>query len=566
MTKRLSWLIFAAAIVSAAALSIFGCSSDSSGAAGGDAAQNGGGKDTGTGEGDGDGGGTDKDMGTTDKDGGTTGKDAGGWPIGGLCTARDQECPPNQICDFEHAKCVEGKGCPQGHANCAYQQDNQNPDYCGTDGINCYCDAEGKTCKRRLLLCEPCGSDEECGGNASEADDEDRCIDYPEGKRCGKACGALRCPVGFECVAMNPPGSGPNPNQCRPMRPTQADPFSCAAVTPCASDADCTDPAWPKCYVYIPGAQMGVCSSACEDDNDCPADVYSGVVKICNPDTGSCVPGCVRPDGTVDNNKCAPPQICHPNGRCAFACDETDDCNKLFGDAVGWFCEAGNCKFCLEKNPDGTCAKLGCLNDAECSFPGYCDKVTRECQDNKCRDEKDCLSGNKCVNSECIEMNCVESGGAAIECNVFEFCCGEGKATNCVDPSGQTVAEGECFQASSPPWCTKCEKNEECPADAGYTDLCIEFQDRDGGAVGKFCGVPCTHAAGDKDGGTTPTPGDCPRGHECVTFRDENDQPIEPPSCLWMRCATWGQDAGTPADAGVPEDAAIPEDGGGGDI
>jgi hypothetical protein len=558
MSKRLSWLIFAALLACAAAAGVFNCSSDPSGASGADAAQNGEGKDTGIGGGDGDtGNGGGKDTGTSDKDGGGTGKDAGGWPVGGLCTARDQECPPNQICDFEHGKCVEGKGCPQGIANCAYQQDDQNPDYCGTDGVNCYCDTEGKTCKRRLLLCEPCASDQECGENASEAGDEDRCIDYPEGKLCGKACGALRCPAGFECVAMNPPGSGPNPNQCRPMRPTQADPFSCAGVTPCASDADCPDPARHKCYIYIPGAQMGVCSSYCENDNDCPVAEGTGIVKICNKETGSCVPGCVRPDGTMDDNKCPAPYVCHANGKCGNACGTDSECTSMFPGDIDWICDGGKCKCCLAKNPDGTCADKCCLNDVDCPFPGYCDRVTRQCQDNKCRDEKDCLSGYKCENAACVELNCVESGGAAIECNVFEFCCGEGKATNCVDPSGQAVETGHCFQASSPPWCTKCEANEDCPADAGFDDKCIEFQDRDGGTTGKFCGVPCTPAG---DAGNAPMPGECPRGHECVTFKDDQGQ-SQGSSCLWMRCATWGQDAGASGDAGVPEDA-----GGGGDL
>ena len=190
------------------------------------------------------------------------------------------------------------------------------------------------------------------------------------------------------------------------------------------------------------------------------------------------------------------------------------------------------------------------MNDADCSFPGYCDRISRACQDNKCRDEKDCLSGYKCENAECIKLSCLENGGAQVSCEIFQFCCGEGKATLCADPSGGSVDPGQCYTASTPPWCSKCDKNEDCAKDAGFNDMCIEFQDKDGGTLGKFCGVTCTL---DPDGGTTPQPGECPRGHQCFDIKDQNGA-SQGGACLWQRCTTWAQDAGAPADAATPED------------
>jgi hypothetical protein len=171
-----------------------------------------------------------------------------------------------------------------------------------------------------------------------------------------------------------------------------------------------------------------------------------------------------------------------------------------------------------------------CETDLDCAFPGYCDPGTGRCRDGQCRDEGDCLSGYKCQSGSCVEKTCLESGGGGVACNVFEFCCGENPNVECRDPAGQTVDAGACFEASSPPWCTSCGVNEDCPSDAGFDNRCIEFQGRDGGTIGRFCGVPCTKQP---DGGP---PGQCPRGHECVEFFDNRGN-SEGSSCVWMRCA-----------------------------
>ncbi|MBI5525751.1 MAG: hypothetical protein HY897_05410 [Deltaproteobacteria bacterium] len=171
-----------------------------------------------------------------------------------------------------------------------------------------------------------------------------------------------------------------------------------------------------------------------------------------------------------------------------------------------------------------------CQTDLDCAFPGYCDPGTGTCRDGECRDEGDCLSGHKCEGGRCVEKTCLESGGGGVACNLFEFCCGENANIECRDPAGQTVDAGTCFEASSPPWCTKCGISEDCPSDAGLDNRCIEFQGKDGGTIGKFCGVPC---AKQPDGGP---PGQCPRGHECVEFFDAQGN-SEGSSCLWMRCA-----------------------------
>jgi hypothetical protein len=162
--------------------------------------------------------------------------------------------------------------------------------------------------------------------------------------------------------------------------------------------------------------------------------------------------------------------------------------------------------------------------------------------DGKCRDIRDCTSGFKCDNGDCVKMDCIENGGQ-INCGLFEFCCGEKPDLKCKDPSGIVVDGGVCYEASTPPWCTKCESNDDCSADAGFDGYCFEFQDQDGGSKGKICGVPCQIIDG------KPVKGQCPRGHICTNVKDQNGQ-IVTTTCLWPRCVDWlnPPDGGTGGD------------------
>jgi hypothetical protein len=503
-------------------------------------------------------GGTGKDAavdGGVDPDGSTgdaSGDDAKIIVQDTCLSGKDQECPPDKICNIETAKCIEGKKCAGGQLwECAAQADPDHPDYCGTDSIYCYCDQDGKTCKRRLLICETCNLDKECGENYQETGNEDRCLDYPDGvKRCGKACGKLACPAGFYCDSKVTPldgGTGPNLGQCRPSKINTLDPDSCSGVNVCKTLQDCQDPNRPRCQYYLTGSSIGVCSSYCNNDNDCGVDPNTGEIKICNLLTKSCVAGCVDNAGVPNDKKCTTGNVCHSNGHCGSQCDpgkNGSDCQTWFGNSVSWTCDKDDtiyrCQFCLEKNPDGTCKVTGCLNDGQCSVPGYCDRLTRLCQDGKCRDIRDCTSGFKCDANTCVKMDCLENGGQ-INCGLFEFCCGEKSDIKCKDPNGTNVDAGVCYEASSPPWCTKCESNDDCTTDAGYDGYCFEFQDQDGGTKGKFCGNPCEFG----DAGM-PIKGQCPRGHQCQKIKDDQGNVVTN-ACLWARCVDWNQ----PKDAGT---------------
>ncbi|MFA6034057.1 MAG: hypothetical protein WC889_14250 [Myxococcota bacterium] len=449
-----------------------------------------------------------------------------------LCVDKDSECAPDKICDFKIGKCIPGLPCPDGHSNCAYLED-----YCGPDGVFCYCDLDGKTCKRSLMICETCNADKECGDNKDSTGREDRCIAYPDGKRCGKECGAIKCPPGFECDTKS--GS---PAQCRPARANAADPYSCQGVNICQSDGDCNDPTKPRCLFYLEGSTRGVCASYCISDTDCGRNPTTKIQQICNSTTGTCYDGCLNANGTPNDNKCSNDMKCHSNGRCDDPCTIDKDCTGMFGKKVDWICNEDNrCQFCIERDESGGCKVKGCASDGDCpNRPTYCDRETHVCQDGKCRNTQDCAStGDVCENGTCRRLDCLENGGAD-SCRVFQFCCGENKTGECKDNEGTVVKKGDCFTASTPPYCTKCEKNEDCSADAGYQDICLEFQDRDGGTAGKFCTTKCVK-------GET---GWCPAGHQCSEIKDQNGAVVAT-SCIWPRCTTWNPSA---ADGGTGGD------------
>jgi len=430
-----------------------------------------------------------------------------------FCTERDQECPPDMICDKDKGKCVAGKTCTD-NSTCAY--DYPNGEY--------YCDSSGKVCKRRLMICEPCNSDEECGYNIEDGEDEDRCVEYLGGKKyCGKACGKTACPPGFECTTVDNPLPGPNPNQCKPKRLDQADPFSCSGTTVCTTEEDCKDPNRSKCVKYLSNSELGVCAGYCENDRDCPQGY------LCRLDTHSCIASCIKNGQPFDDQCSSAKPICHYNGKCDLPCSVDTDCDTMFGKLElprQWLCKNSRCiiQICDENN---NCTP-GCLSDSECCFPGYCDTTTNMCMCDMCRTEKDCWSGYKCENQQCIKLNCLENGGAVISCNIFEFCCGEDPSKSpCKDPAGEAVKDGDCYLASTPPWCTQCEKNEDCDKAKGFDGYCYEFQDKDGNTIGKFCGVPCTGKAGE-----------CPRGHECRDVKDDKGQLVSK-TCMWLKCPDW---------------------------
>ncbi len=408
-----------------------------------------------------------------DEDGATTGDDdqPADTDQGPPPCEHDRDCPPDQVCDG--SDCVAGDDCSADY-NC--------------DIATEYCHPEGKVCKQRSQLCEPCAQDYEC----PDPGEGDMCVVYPGGQSyCGKACGNQGCPPGYVCDPDYGSGTGPNPYQC------------------VSNTGDCGD------------------QFVCHSDEDCAAN------QVCNLAQGTCVPKC------IDDTSCAAGLKCHYTGHCAEPCSTDADCE---GDLI--CCTPGR-GFC---GPDSTgkCRPEGCVLHSECLLAegdslGYCDKTTHECKTG-CRAAdpntvNDCKSGMKCtcVNGSatcdeydccgdpgqpclcdptiedcsevevctdglCEEIPCHERGDVSIACGRNQVCCGWPLNDGYDCPQG--VDEGECYTAEDPV-CRSCSEDAECDV-AGYgfgeKGVCLE----DTGDGNSYCHLGCR------------TSQDCPSTWQCA--------------------------------------------------
>ncbi|HOX46378.1 MAG TPA: hypothetical protein PK668_22435 [Myxococcota bacterium] len=387
---------------------------------------------------------------------GTDGVDPGPPPC-----QRDTDCPADEVCDEASGTCGAGQGC--------------NADYnCNIDTE--FCDPEGKVCKTRSALCEPCARALEC----LLPSEGDLCISYPGGLFCGQRCGTLACPAGYVCDLTAGSGTGPNPGQCR------------------SNTGDCAG-------TFI-----------CHGDGDCAAN------KVCNLATGTCVGKC-----TSDVN-CAAGLKCHYTGHCGPPCSTDADCGgELICCTPGrGFCDAAS---------TGKCRPEGCVLHSECLLTvgdslGYCDRRTNECKTG-CREANpqnvnDCKSGMKCEctggalscdqfdccpdpggvclcdpeledcsqvsvcdDGQCIEIPCQERGDVSVACARNQVCCGWPLADGYPCPAGTPT--GECYTAVDPV-CRTCADNAACEqAGYGFGEKPICLDDSDGN---KYCHLGCRNS------------------------------------------------------------------------
>lgn len=143
----------------------------------------------------------------------------------------------------------------------------------------------------------------------------------------------------------------------------------------CTSDDMCASP--DRCNF-----ETGMCSFACDDENDCLADEEcidrGDGVTICEFEE--------RGGGCQDDTVCDDGQLCDfVTGDCADECHSHDDCG--FGEA------------CYERtDADGNiCAPDACTNDEECVDGWLCDVDSTWLCVLECDGHADCPSDQHCV-------------------------------------------------------------------------------------------------------------------------------------------------------------------------
>lgn len=236
------------------------------------------------------------------------------------------------------------------------------------------------------------------------------------------------------------------------------------------------------------GKQCRPCAGVCKAAGACGRDIDCPYRSFCNVQPGTC-PVCAA--GCQDDVSCGNGLKCHDNGRCAGACPAAP-------------CPAG-----YTCGGDGHC-KLpgGCLANADCrdlpGAPNYCDTTRNRCAAG-CDEDNDCLpvaatQGSLCdrVARRCVQRPC----SGTYQCANQQFC---------------NLTSGQCFNAQGT-YCQTCTNDNECACATGATcppgpNHCLEFQDADGGSVGKYCMLGgCTV----QDGGSGES--GCPQGYRCESL------------------------------------------------
>lgn len=428
-------------------------------------------------------------KGNSDPDGGTTQTDGGGQTDGGQtdggtveplgCGSDWLDCAVDEVCNLSTGKCVTGTTCnpSMGYAHCNYKDGQISPG-AGCDGAAseeaCVCAVGGQVCKKRTGVCEPCGSDEECGDNATLYTKPAKCIDFQGEKVCLQLADSRGCPAGQE----------PDTTQtyCVP-----------AAGSTCAE------------------------SFVCTADDQCPA-----TRPICNLATGTCTRGCYF-DLKTGASTCSEGKVCHQDGRCAAQCDPNND-------TCGEIDPSFSCR--LDSGNVHRCRISGCLDDIECDVPasgaylGFCDLSNNSCVTDRCRPElgeginPDCRLPNGCdAGGQCYLMDCVERGGNVLSCGANQVCCGQCRNISsnpnrdACDPlvctGSETPGDGAalpgCVVATNPPWCVPCQNNDGCTSISNPKEAATDANLCMGTASGiNMCAPTCESAA------------DCPTQWQCA--------------------------------------------------
>ncbi len=219
-------------------------------------------------------------------------------------------------------------------------------------------------------------------------------------------------------------------------------------------------------------AQCVPLSGTCTNPGECSNDSDCAFPEICNPDIQRCATGC------TDDESCPDTLVCQ-GGHCIPPCDEmTSPCSP------GQTCEEGHCK-----------VPGGCIDSSDCpEKETYCDLEAQKCVTG-CKVDFDCKDSSKeCANNTCVSKSCPGN-----------YYCGFGEVCS--------QLTGECEPAPGP-HCDPCESDNDTTCEALSPDnLCADFQDEDGKALGSYCLVSC--------GSDAENP--CPQGYSCTSV-DLGDQ------------------------------------------
>ena len=354
--------------------------------------------------------------------------------------ARDQECDAaaGEICSKATADARYGS-CTAPGAFCNTDSNCRTVDPVRCPGSeSCYCkesdaaDPMYGVCWQRVPSCGSCETDADCG--ASQMFDRPAmCVTYHysgvgEQKVClPKNLPARTCPPGFVAGAVDDGGLDMT-GLCVPQS------RSCP-VEKCAEDKDCPDPAFPVCdlarEICIPG---------------CYINYEQNLETIgCSPGKPACHAMPERLDPNLLNDCATAPM--YGFGKCGVECETNLDCEHR-GDDVN-----GNPYVCKNDGGVKRCRPSGCLDDMECPEPsgseylGYCDPFKQACTWDNCRQGNDpragcgvndpyidCATTHKCVADEvtpedgygiCVLKNCIDNGGAMLDCKGGQFCAGE---------------------------------------------------------------------------------------------------------------------------------------------
>lgn len=345
-------------------------------------------------------------------------------------------------------------------------------------GSEAYCDPCTKTCKPKLLPCQPCTSDIQC-------DPDTRCVDSFSYMGIGitmktKVCAPLCLVKTRVCTVEGaPPGSfvcadadvgDPAYGACIPISLNCED-----TVKKCHDDSDCADPKKEKCW-----PDLHICG--CRDTLSCDFGYY------CNKHTHKCVEGC------TSDTQCGAEKVCEA-GECQEACT---------GSLAN-----GNVKGCPEELPQGFEDKAyDCIN-GHCKIPGmcfqpidchekenYCDAETHTCKPG-CLFDFDCKSSAKICDTSTYPGKCVDRGCTGnFECGCGEVC---------------KLDEEKCVPAEGK-YCEPCDQQKGEEACGDKSILCIGFKDPETNEdKGSYCMPPCS-----------PDPENpCPQGWQCQEVKDD---------------------------------------------
>ena len=509
-----------------------GCSSDDGGGSGGEAG-NGPGGTGGTG-GTGGAGGSGGDGPEC-----VTAEDCGN-PLQWLCT--DGACAPKPC--SEHSDCGEDGLCLEGEcrpkcmvdADCGFDnglrcddsQDSETFGQCipgekcklanncgSTAGIGDYCKELGAcvctpdesvgepytgVCRRRTPTCSPCQTSTECGNNPvvhMEDPAECRLFNY-DGEQTA-VCLPKRmgtCPAGTLPANIDPEQGG-DPALAGYCVPQGGD---CADMNPCFTDADCADnPAAPIC-----DRARQICIAACKFDYESKTSQGCANGEVCHATLEGLDPDLLAECSTVGF---------FGQGKCDDPCETDAECAAYDGGNGSFFCDPGEQRCRPRSAADET--KAACLNDRECPEPagamylGFCDMkadpTQNTCVYDTCRpgedpragcgahiDYQDCSTAFKCVEAAgtpgygtCEEKNCIDSGGAALDCRIGEFCAGEPmislltlqeEGTPLTPPANVPI--GECYAMDESDWCDP--QSTGCASDADCTGGPTNYPDSPG--------------------------------------------------------------------------------------